>query len=90
MSDKTSRVEGLCRSAIERVDKAISQHEDGQPADLSLPLLTKVRDELEKMLEALSPSKYRPTYGRFILDWPDEHGLVGYLTEVGYQYGRLK
>lgn len=80
MSDKTDRVKNLCEAAIERVNATISKHENDEPADLSVSLLEKVRGELEKMLEAQSPSVYRPSFGRFILDWPDD------MTSPNFRY----
>ena len=80
--------ESLCDKAIQRVDLAIAKHEKGEPEDLSVPLLAIVRRELESMREARDMGKFCPGYGRFILDWPDEHGLVDFLLEVEYEYKR--
>jgi hypothetical protein len=90
MNDKKSSIEQQCRAAIDRVDLAMLNHEKNKPEDLSLPLLGKVKEELIQMKTALSPAVFRPSYGRFVLDWPDEHGLVRLLSDVGYQYERLK
>lgn len=90
MNDKKVSVEQQCEMAIDRVDLAIRNHEQKKAEDLSIPLLRKVREELVQMKAALSPSVFRPSYGRFVLDWPDEHGLVRQLSDVGYQYERLK
>lgn len=79
-----------CQAAIDRVDLAILNHDQNRPEDLSIPLLGKVREELIQMNTALSPSVFRPSYGRFVLDWPDERGLVRLLSDVGHQYERLK
>lgn len=80
----------LCEQASKKVDAAIAAHQGGKPADLSVPLLTKVKSELGQMSSALSSDTYRPAFGRIILEWPDEHGLVKFLLEVEYQYNRCK
>ena len=79
-------IKQLCSQAIERVDIAIEKHKKGEPADLNISMLLKVRNELVKMQSATDKSKYSPTYGRFILDWPDEYGLINYLLGVSYEY----
>jgi len=90
MSDKKEQFRNLCAEAIERVDHAIDNHRKGQPDDLSIALLAKVRLELVNMKEALSPAIFMPSFGRFVLDWPDKHGLIQLLAQVSYEYGRLK
>lgn len=89
MGDQRNRITGLCKQAIEKVDEAIAKHEAGEPADLSISMLHKVRIELETMSVEMSSSKFKPSYPRFVMDWPDEHGLIAYLVEVSYQYSRL-
>ena len=37
---------------------------------------------------AMDKAVFRPSYGRFLLDWPDEHGLVKYLLGVSQDYER--
>jgi len=90
MKDKYDQVNLLCEQAIARVEKAVLNHKNREPEDLSLAMLENIRVELIKMKMAMSPSRFQPTYGRFIIDWPDEHGLVKKLSELNYQYGRLK
>jgi hypothetical protein len=90
MKDRVSRVKGLCADAIKRVDQAIDNHSQGKAEDLSIPMLNRIQQELKQMEISLSPPKFKPTYGRFILDWPDEHGLIKMLSEVACEYGRLK
>jgi hypothetical protein len=90
MNDKKLTMEQECQVAIDRVDVAIRNHEQNRPEDLSIPMLRKVREELVQMKAALSPSVFRPTYGRFVLDWPDKHGLIRLLSDLEYQYERLK
>ena len=90
MADKKEEVRQLCADAIERVDRAIDNHRKGEPEDLSITILAKVRLELVKMREALSPVIFQPSFGRFVLDWPDRHGLIQQLTQVSYEYGRLR
>lgn len=90
MSAKKDRVQDLCSAAIKRVDEAIANHQRGQPEDLSVPMLINIRAELVNMQESLAPATFRPSFGRFILDWPDQHGLIQQLSNVAYEYGRLK
>lgn len=90
MNNKKLSVEQRCQAAIDRVDLAIRNHEQNKPEDLSIPLLRKVREELVQMKAALSPSVFCPSYGRFVLDWPDEHGLIRQLSDVSYEYERLE
>lgn len=80
----------LVSAAIEKVDEAIRCHERGVPADLSVSMLQTIRSELERMSLAQDPTSFRPGYGRFLLEWQDEHGLVKQLMEVEYQYERMK
>jgi hypothetical protein len=77
-----------CTLVIKRVDDAIRRHESGHKEDLSIPMLLTVRDEILKMLSILSPAIYKPTYPRFILDWPDETGLIRILVDLAYDYER--
>lgn len=84
-----SGIKQLCEEAIQRVSSAIMDHEDNKPADLSVPLLREVKRELEMMLSKLNPNEFQPHFGRFILEWPDEHGLIAYLLDVEYQYERM-
>lgn len=88
--DSKLKVTSLCEEAIEKINDAIEKHSRGEPADLSISMLKKIKVEVEKMKEELKPSIFKPTYTRFVMDWPDEHGLVGFLTELAYQYGRIK
>ena len=90
MSAKKDRVQNLCSAAIKRVDEAIANHQGGQPEDLSVPMLINIRAELVNMQGALAPGTFRPSFGRFILDWPDQHGLIQQLSNVAYEYERLK
>lgn len=92
MANKNAiKVEALCKRALSEIDGAIQKHERGEDADLSIPVLQKIRVEIEKMLVSLNPQEYMPSYARFMLDsWEDKHGLVDFLAEVSYQYKRLK
>ena len=76
----------LCSRALARVEQAIRNHEAGAPEDLSISVLQKVAAELRRMAETLDRSKYQPGYGRALLDWPDDHGLVEYLLDVSQKY----
>jgi hypothetical protein len=90
MTDKRFDLLERCRSALKRVDSAIQNHKDGKPEDLSLPMLLRIRSDLWQMVAALSPAVFKPSYPRFILDWPDEHGLIRQLSEVAYEYDRTR
>lgn len=77
--------------ALDAVEAAIKAHSVGaDDAPLSVTMLTRVRSELEKMREQMSSRDYSPTYPRFVMDWPDESGLVKLLIDVAYEYGRSK
>ncbi|KLV04645.1 hypothetical protein ABT56_14400 [Photobacterium aquae] len=87
----TIKVEALCRRALNEIDNAIQKHERGEDADLSIPMLQKIRVEIEKMLVSLNPREYMPSYARFMLDsWEDKYGLVDFLAKASYQYKKLK
>lgn len=90
MNNTKLAIEQQCQAAIDRIDLATHNHEENKPEDLSIPLLRKVREELVQMKMALSPSVFCPSYGRFVLDWPDEHGLIRQLSDVYYEYERLE
>lgn len=77
-----------CRQALARVEAAIDNHRHGRPEDLSVAVLENVALELRKMEGAMDKTVFRPSYGRFLLDWPDGHGLVEYLLGVSQDYER--
>lgn len=87
---RKEQVQVLIDAAIAMVDEAVAAHERGEPADLSVSMLRKVRTELERMAMAMSRQVFRPGFGRFLLEWPDEHGLVKRLMAVEYHYERMK
>ena len=87
--ERKEKVLELCKDALIRVNSAIEDHRAGRPADLSEYMLLKIKDELEKMTSSLDVQKFRPTFARPLLDWPDEHGLVEILMKVSYEYERL-
>lgn len=78
----------LCVRALERVDEATANHLAGRSDDLSIGTLENVKRDLERMLQALDKTKFSPSYSRFILDWPDEHGLIDFLLGVSQNYKR--
>lgn len=77
-----------CLDALDRIDQAISNHRAGRPEDLNVGMLKKVRREIVKMSVALDKTRYSPSYGRFVSDWPDRHGLVDHLVCVFNDYER--
>jgi hypothetical protein len=85
-----SSFEFLLRDALQKVIEAISRHERNETAPLSIQALMQVRKELEEMIKVMDPKGYMPGYPRFILDWPDEDGLIEELVDVAYQYGKIR
>jgi len=73
---------------MERVAQAIQNHRGGKDEDLSITVLEMVAGELRRMEETRDKFAFQPTYGRAILDWPDNHGLVEYLLGVAHDYNR--
>jgi hypothetical protein len=67
VSDNKEVVRDLCTKAIERVDRAIENHRKGVAEDLSVTMLERVRTELVRMNEVLSPTVFQPTFGAFHL-----------------------
>lgn len=80
----------MIEEAIAAVDKSIMAHKAGVHAPLSLTMLLRVHAELENMRKYLSPESYAPSYQRFVMDWPDETGLVKKLMNVAYEYNKIK
>ena len=81
-------VAGECREALLRVERALENHRAGRPEGLSASVLEQVSVELRAMLNALDKSMYSPNYAIYILDWPNDHGLVNYLVGVACNYER--
>ena len=69
MNKHEMKVKALCLRSLKEIDEAIKKHELGYEADLSVPVLNKVKGEVEKMLASLDPQEYLPSYARFILDF---------------------
>ncbi|MEM7249190.1 MAG: hypothetical protein AAF533_27975 [Acidobacteriota bacterium] len=90
MSDRSRFVVGLLEEGLARVDLALERHGRGEPEDLSVGILTSVRRDLQKMQVALDPATYCSAYPRFVLDWPNEHGLIDLLVHVHAEYDKLK
>ncbi|MFG1175842.1 hypothetical protein AAFN90_20080 [Erwiniaceae bacterium CAU 1747] len=80
----------LLNDALKKVADAISQHENNAAAPLSIQVLIQVKKELEEMIRVMDPNIYKPGYPRFILDWPDEDGLIDELVNLAYQYGKIR
>lgn len=77
--------------ALSAVRKFITAHQQGNKnAPLSLVILTRVQGELESMKRDVPLFNYTPTYPRFVMDWPDDTGLVKQLIDVAYDYKKLK
>lgn len=86
----TNLVSKQLSEAMDRVKRAIASHERGEKAPLSLALLRKVQTEVELMERHLDPKAFKPSYPRFVLDWPDEAGLVKLLVDVAYAFEKIK
>ena len=80
----------MLSSALDEVAGALAKHKQGAPAPLSSALFAQVQKELENMQQVMYPAAFKPGYPRFLLDWPDETGLVERLSELAYSYGKLK
>jgi hypothetical protein len=85
---KPERAAAVCERALDRVDVAIENRRSGRPEDLSIEVLQQVRQQLQRMFETLDAKEFSPSYGRFILDWPDEHGLIEELLVASQEYLR--
>ena len=80
----------LVNNTLKRVVDSIKKHENRIVAPLSIQLLTQVKKELEQMIIIMNPRVFMPNYPRFILDWPDEDGLIEELINIAYQYKKIK
>ncbi|PHM40122.1 hypothetical protein Xmau_02310 [Xenorhabdus mauleonii] len=76
--------------ALQLVSDAIELHQQGKKAPLSINVLNQIKKELEEMVKAMNPNSYVPSYPRFIIDWPDDSGLIETLLNVSYNYKRIK
>ena len=85
-----SSFEFLLNNALKKVVDAINRHERDEAAPLSIQVLLQVKKELEEMIRVMDPKNYMPGYPRFILDWPDEDGLIDELVNLAYQYGKIR
>ncbi|WP_168415943.1 hypothetical protein [Erwinia amylovora] len=85
-----SSFEILLKSSLKKVLDANIQHERNEAAPLSIQTLIQVKKELEEMIRVMDPKVYMPGYPRYILDWPDEDGLIEELVNVAYLYGKIK
>ena len=80
----------LVNNALKRVVDSIKKHEKRSIAPLSIQLFNQVKNELEQMIRIMNPRVFMPNYPRFILDWPDEDGLIEELINIAYQYKKIK
>jgi len=85
-----SSFELLLSDAFKKVVDAIIRHERNEVAPLSIQVLIQVKKELEEMIRVMDPKVYMPGYPRFILDWPDDDGLIDELINLAYQYGKIR
>ncbi len=89
ITEKQTKISAECDRMLERLTQAATNHESGIAEDLSPAMIATVRREVEQMREALSNKQFKPSFGRFVLDWPDEHGLVDGLLKLLESYSRL-
>ena len=89
MSNQRNLIKIKCEEAIQRLVLAKENHEKGRSEDLSIEMIDRIIYEIQIMMTALSPQVFRPTFDKFILDWPDELGLISLLSELSYRYQRL-
>jgi hypothetical protein len=80
------RVRKRCEEALNIIDQAIEKHKRGEPEDLNISILLKVKQEILIMGQVLDSSKFVPIYGRFIIDYPGDNGLIDYLAGVSHEY----
>lgn len=85
-----SSFESILNEGIKKIDAAINWHERNEVAPLSFKVLMQVKKELEEMKRVMDPKMYMPGYPRFILDWPDEDGLIAELINISYLYGKIR
>lgn len=77
-------------SLLTDVQAAIELHQKGLPAPFSIRFLGNVKTELEKMAAIIDPRIYRPSYPRFVLDWPEDSALGDRLLSASDLYGRIR
>lgn len=75
---------------LQSVEDAIELHKNGKNAPLSIDVLNKVKSELTEMIRVMDPQEYKPSYPRFIMDWPDETGLISALIDADYNYKKIR
>lgn len=80
----------LLNDALKKVVDTISRHERNEAAPLSIQVLLQIKKELEEMIRTMDQKIYTPGYPRFILDWPDEDGLIDELVNLAYKYGKIR
>lgn len=78
------------RKTLAAVEAAIVLHENEEPAPFSIHFLMNTKNELEKMISIMDPRIYKPTYPRFVIDWPESSTLAEHLLEASYYYGKIK
>lgn len=81
---------GQINNTLDKVIDAMNKYKYGEVAPLSPQVLIKVKTELEEKIKVMDPKIYMPGYPRFILDWPDDDGLLEALLNTAYQYGEIR
>lgn len=82
--------ENILNESLSKIDDAVNRNERNEKAPISISALIEVKKELEEMKRVMDPKIYMPGYPRFILDWPDEDGLVDELVNISYLYAKIR
>lgn len=76
----------IIKKCINLVDDEINLHMQGKEADSDISTLIKIKKQLEKMCEVLSPKEYMPDYNYIIRDSWDFMKIGEDLLRVYYKY----
>ena len=76
----------MIEKCIYLVDDEISLHMQGKEADSDISTLRKIKKQLEKMCDVLSPKEYMPDYNYIIRDTWDFMKIGEDLLKVYYKY----
>lgn len=83
---KKKQVYNMIKNCIYLVDDEIDLHKQGKKADADISTLIKIKNQLEKMCEVLSPKEYMPNYNYIIRDSWDFMKIGEELLKVYYKY----
>jgi len=80
------QVYDMIKKGISLVNEEVCLHMQGGEADSDIPTLEKIRTQLEKMCEVMSPKEYRPDYNYIIRDSWDFIRIGEEFLKVYYKY----